>query len=84
MAIGAARPRPAKRPELFRALAEARLEGRRHFEVAAAAARDPAELSRILCWHRDPTHEEAVALAKVLGCWARDLFPDFIELEATS
>ena len=65
----------SKRAELYMALAEARLQGLRHFEVAVAAGLDPATLSRILNRDRDPSEQEMADLAEALGKPVAELFP---------
>jgi hypothetical protein len=65
-----------KRRELYLALADARLAGRRKWRVAADAGIDPAVLSRILNCHLEPTAAEARALAATLEREVDELFPD--------
>jgi transcriptional regulator with XRE-family HTH domain len=69
----------AKRPALYMRLAEARLAGRRQWQVAAEAEVDPAVLSEILNRHRDPTAEQAARIATVLGVGVTDVFPELAE-----
>lgn len=62
------------------ALAEARLNGLEQYQIAGRAGVDPATLSRILNGKREPTADQARAIASALNRPLGQLFP---ELEAT-
>lgn len=64
------------------ALAEARLNGLEQYQVAGRAGVDPATLSRILNRKREPTLDQARAIASALNRSVEELFPDLGEVVA--